>query len=146
VTAIAFADSSALVKPYADEADSGTVRGLEVIVVCELAHVDVPAALWRTHRIGELTPSDTALLVAAFKADYCGTADEAPRFAVVALTAGVLDEAARLVGVHGLRAYDAVQLASATATRDAVDGDVTLAAFDRRLCDAAAQEGLAVLG
>jgi hypothetical protein len=104
----------------------------------------VPAALWRKHRIGELSASDTALLVAAFEADYFGTDSEEPRFAVIAVTRGVLDHAAQLVGTHGLRAYDGLQLASACQTRDAIGNAVAFLGFDKTLGAAAAAEGLRV--
>ncbi|HYH30804.1 MAG TPA: type II toxin-antitoxin system VapC family toxin [Pseudonocardia sp.] len=145
MTATVFADSSALVKLYADEAGAEDVRGLPHIVVSQLARVEVPAALWRKTRLGEIAAGDTAVLIAAFEADYFGTTDEDPRFVTLAATAAVLDDAARLVGVHGLRAYDAVQLASAVATRTAVGEGVVMASFDEALSAAAAAEGLALL-
>ena len=63
----------------------------------------------------------------------------------MALTPPVLEEAARLVGAHGLRAYDGVQLASAGAAREAAAGDLAFVAFDTRLREAATREGLEVL-
>jgi predicted nucleic acid-binding protein len=47
--------------------------------------------------------------------------------------------------VHGLRAYDAIQLAAARAARGAADGCTTFAAFDTTLRAAAAVEGFALL-
>lgn len=137
-----FADSSALVKLYADEQQSDDVRGLSHLVVSQLARVEVPAALWRKHRMGELAAADAAVLVADFEADYFGDADAPPRFSVVAVTASVLDTAAHLVGVHGLRAYDAMQLASALAVADAVPEGMDFLAYDGALSAAAAAEGL----
>ena len=137
-----FADSSALVKLYADEADAELVRSLFPMVVSQLARVEVPAALWRKHRTGELSAADAALLVEAFEADYFGTEDEAERFLVLAVSTTILDSAAQLAGIHGLRAYDAVQLASACSTRVEVPDGVQFAAFDDGLRSAAAREGL----
>jgi hypothetical protein len=77
----------------------------------------VPAALWRKQRLGELSADDARLLAADFEADYFGADSEPPRFAAVATTAGILDEAARLCASHGLRAYDAVQRTSRAAGR-----------------------------
>lgn len=142
---IVFADSSAVVKLYADEPDHQLIRGQGLLVVSTLARVEVPAAIWRKHRMGELEPADAAVLIAAFEADYHGSAVEAPRLAAVAATATVLESAARLVGVHGLRAYDAVQLASAKAAAHAVPDCRTVAAFDVSLRGAAAAEGFALL-
>lgn len=140
-----FTDSSALVKLYADEKDATDVRKLPHLVVCQLARVEVPAALWRKHRMGELTAPDTAVLVADFEADYFGVRNEPPRFSVITVTAAIIDAAARLVGVHGLRAYDAVQLASALAVADAVPEGIGFLTYDSALAAAAAAEGLADL-
>jgi uncharacterized protein len=137
-----FADSSAVVKLYADESGAEAVRSIPLLVVCQLARVEVPAALWRKHRVEELSATDTGVLVSAFEADYFGTEDEPARFVVVGVTPPVLDRAARLAGVHGLRAYDAVQLASACAVSGATPEGVPFVAFDKSLTAAAASEGL----
>lgn len=140
-----FADSSALVKLYADEDGYQQVRSMTSIAVAQLARVEVPAALWWKQRMGELSANDARLLTADFEADYFGTDSEQPRFAAVVATERVLDEAAWLCASHGLRAYDAVQLSSALAVRR-VDGScMTLAAFDRSLRTAAATEGFELL-
>ncbi len=57
----------------------------------------------------------------------------------------VLEGAARLCAVHGLRAYDAVQLACASVARDAVPECQTFPAFDRHLRGAAAAEGFSLV-
>ena len=137
-----FADSSALVKLYADEPDAEAVRALPLLIVSQLARVEVPAALWRKHRAGELSAADTGVLVAAFEADYFGTAAEPARFFVIAVTAQLLDDAAHLVAVHGLRAYDATQLAGACAASAAVTDGIGFVAVDKTLRAAAAAEGL----
>jgi predicted nucleic acid-binding protein len=142
---IAFADSSALVKLYATEAGSGEVRSLDGLVVSQLARVEVPAALWRKHRMGGLTVAQVGVLIAAFEADYYGTHDEPPRFPAVAVSDLILDVASRLAGVHGLRAYDAIQLATAQLVRSADPDCRTFAAFDTDLCKAAVGEGFALL-
>jgi uncharacterized protein len=141
---ITFAGSSALVTLYADEPDRFS-NELESPLVSQLARVEVPSAVWRKHRMGELSTSDARTLVDAFEADYFGADDHPQRFLVVAVTASVLDDAARMTAGHGLRAYDAVQLASACAARSAGTGCRTFAAFDRALRSAAAAEGFAVL-
>lgn len=142
---VAFADSSGLVKLYADEPGADDVRSLPLLIVSQLARVEVPAALWRKNRMGELSASDTTVLLAAFEADYFGTDKDPGRFLVIAVTGALLDHAARLTGVHGLRAYDAIQLASACAVSAAVTDQVTFTAFDKTLRTAAAAEGLGLL-
>lgn len=136
-----FADSSALVKLYADEPGHEIVRALDRITVAQITRVEVPAAVWRKHRTGELDAGSAAVLVAQFEADWFGTDDQPRRFEPVRMTALVLEDAARLAGVHGLRAYDAVQLATARAVRVADPDTTLLAAFDRSLRNAAAVEG-----
>jgi predicted nucleic acid-binding protein len=141
----AFADSSALVKLYADESGAELVRKLSPLIVSQLARVEVPAALWRKHRMDELSMADVTLLIAAFEADYFGTEEEPARFLVIAATTSILDDAAQLAGIHGLRAYDAVQLASACSSLREVPEGVLFAAFDQALLAAAAREGFQLL-
>ena len=137
-----FADTSAVVKLYADEYGSREVRGLEgSLVVSQMTRAEVPAALWRKHRVGEIGVEDTRILVAEFEADYFGTPGEERRFSAVRVTAEILEEAVRLTAVHGLRAYDAVQLASAKAVRSADPSCTSCAVFDKNLRAAAAMEG-----
>jgi uncharacterized protein len=130
------------VKRYADEEDAERVRGWRVLVVAALSRVEVPAALWRKQRMGELAPEEARLLVADFEADWYGTPTEPSTFIVVDARGPVLDAAARLAAVHGLRAYDAVQLASALAARDADPGCDTVLVYDTALRRASAAEGL----
>jgi predicted nucleic acid-binding protein len=59
----------------------------------------------------------------------------------VALAPGILDAAARATGIHGLRADDAVQLATAEAVRVADPQRIHFACFDAELRDAALREG-----
>lgn len=140
-----FADSSAVVELYADEADSGVIRALDVLVVSELARVEVTAVLWRKVRTGELSTTAATVLAGQLARDLAGSDRGGPRLLAVAVTSGVLSGAARLSGVHGLRAYDAVQLATAAAVREAEPSCATFAAFDRDLRSAAGREGFALL-
>jgi len=140
---VLFADSSALVKLYVDEAGSTAIRRHEhagPFVVSALARVEVPAALWRKVRTTEIDATDARLLSTAFEVDWYGTAEVDPRFAVVAASTTLMSDAAQLCEVHDLRAHDAVQLASALALSG--DEPVEMACFDRRLLAAAQAEGL----
>jgi len=133
------------VKLYADEAGARVVRAQAVLVVSALARVEVAAALWAKRRRGELRENEAALLVADFEADWFGTADAPARFVVIGLPASVLDAAAGLAATRGLRAYDAIQLASACAAREADGGCSSFVCADRRLRASAATEGFDVL-
>jgi predicted nucleic acid-binding protein len=135
-----FADSSALVKLYADEVGADEVRRVQAFVVSAAARVEVPAAFWRKSRMRELQVEDAAVLVQAFESDW--NDPEGP-FLPVALRPPVLDDAAGLVASRHLRAYDAVQLACARAARD-VDPQIDVfLGFDQQLRDAATREGFA---
>jgi predicted nucleic acid-binding protein len=103
--------------------------------------VEVIAAIWRKHRVGELDLDDAQTLIRAFRVDYAGAKDKPACFLAVAVAEQVLERAAEMAGTHGLRAYDAVQLACALAARDADERCATLASFDRDLTLAAIAEG-----
>jgi predicted nucleic acid-binding protein len=124
---------------------SRTVGVLAPIAVSTLCRVEVPAALWRKHRIGEIGASRTRGLVERFESDFYGDVVTSPRFVVIPLLPELLDEAAELIGRYGLRAYDGVQLASAGAAR-VIDPDFgRFACFDKALREAALAEGFALV-
>jgi uncharacterized protein len=131
------------VKLYADEPGHEAVRSLEGLIVCSIARVEVPAALWRKERLGELSVEDAEVLVAAFEADYLGTAEDRPLFAAVDIGPALLDQAAVLTATHALRAYDAVQLAGALLARGVDPACRQFACFDEDLRTAAARSGFA---
>ena len=112
-----------------------------MIVVSALARVEVPSALWRKARTGELPDEATGILVNAFELDFHGDLDSGPRFAIVSLTEPVLIAAAREAARHSLRAYDAVQLASALAVRELDPRCSHFACFDGELRRAASRAG-----
>jgi predicted nucleic acid-binding protein len=121
------------------------VRKQGLLLVSQLARAEVPAAIWRKHRMGELPSEQARLLVQDFEADYFGSAGADARFVAIAPVARVLDDAARLAAVHGLRAYDAVQLASARAAQEADPRCSSFAVFDHALRASAAAEGFDVI-
>ena len=134
-----FLDSSALVKRYANEASADLVRTVsDVIVICALARVEVPAALWRKHRMGEITAEDARVLSAQF--GYDSRSDDGDLI-VTRVGGVVLDRAVALAARHPLRAYDAIQLAAALIVED-VTGDCRFGCFDDALSSAASVEGL----
>lgn len=141
----AFVDSSGLVKLYADEADHAAIREIRSPVVSAVARVEVPSALWRKVRAGEIPPDAARVLIDEFEADWHGTPEDDPRFAAVAVGSEVLERAARVTGVHGLRTFDAVHLASALTARMVAPELTKFAAFDVELRVAAAAEGFTLL-
>ncbi len=132
-------------KLYADEAGHEAVRELDTLVVSALARVEVPSALWRKTRTGELGDSAASLLVRAFEIDFHGDLDSTSRFTVVSLTESILVAAAREAARASLRAYDAVQLASALAVRNLDPLCGQFACFDTELRRAAVREDFLLL-
>lgn len=121
------------------------MRRLAGLVVSKIARVEVPAALWRKHRLGDLSSEDATVLVEEFEWDWFGGEGADVRFAVVELTHDVLDLAALSAARHPLRALDALQLASALVARAASPDVSEFACFDGALADAARAEGFSVL-
>jgi len=140
----AYADTSAVVKLYADEPDSHLVRGDSHFVVSTLTRVEVAFAIWRKHRVGDLSTYEARLLIDTFLIDWAGKDATGPTFLPVAPAAIVLDAAVSLCGVHGLRAFDAVQLASAIQARTADSSVSNFVTYDVALHGAAAAEGFRV--
>lgn len=140
-----FADSSAVVKLYADESGSDEIRALTTLVISDLTRVEVPAALWRKERLGFLGTDLVHVLIDEFESAVDPTRETVCALVNTSVTEPLIDSAARLTGVHRLRGYDAVQLATAIAVRDADPSCDTFAAFDRDLRIAAAHNGFALL-
>lgn len=138
-----FIDTSAVVKLYVPERQHQVVRArTDHMVVSALTGVELASALGRKHRLGELHAADAAALYAAFDADVH---EDAGRFSVVALRRDVLAQAVEAATRHGLRAYDAVQLATAMVARAALGRLEDFVAFDASLRPAAAAEGFTLV-
>ena len=109
-----FFDTSALVKRYVHEIGSTWVEavtdpanGNAIYILC-ITEVEVTSAIIRRQRGGTLSATDAATALAQFRQDL---ADE---YNTIEVTPALLATAVALVEMHGLRAYDAVQLAAAT--------------------------------
>lgn len=127
-----------------DEPGHELVRPLGRITISAIAQVEVPAALWRKHRTGDLSARQARILSLAFANSLQAPASVAPHLVIVGLSAGILEQAASLVARHPLRAYDALQLATALALMEA-DPSTRFISFDTQLNAAATVEGLQVL-
>jgi uncharacterized protein len=132
-------DTSALVKLFLTGDGSEQAMTLfaaaEVAVASALAFVEVRAALAAAVRAGRME-------AAAFETAKADLQILRETFAVIDPGA-VLDAAADAAERHGLRAYDAVHLASALAV--AAD-DLVFVCWDADLSAAASRAGLAVAG
>lgn len=105
----------------------------------------MPAALWRKARTDELEDAAAGILVGVFELDFHGDLDSSSRFTIVSLTEPVLITAAQEAARHALRAYDAVQLASALAVREVDPRCERFACFDTELRRAASRAGFVLL-
>ncbi len=144
--AIYYFDSSAAVKKYVAEKGTGWVLGLfkpsasNVFYFSQIYGVEVVSAISRRFREGSLTQKAAQKSIARFKRDF------QTKFRGLRLSNAVVFDAMRFAETHGLRGYDAVQLATAinVENRLAASGfsSITFVSADNRLNQAAQTEGL----
>ena len=141
-----FLDSSALVKRYVTETGSGWIRALtdpaarNPLIIARITWIEVLSALARRQREGSIASSDVTRAIRTFSYDLD------MQYQVAELNAALVRAAGELVIQHPMRAYDAVQLASALRVQsDLVETGVTALTFltaDERLIAIAEAEGL----
>jgi uncharacterized protein len=142
-----FLDSSALVKRYARETGSRWVLGLfrraagNRLYVSRITGVEVAATLARKRRGAHLSAGAASKALARLRRDL------GRRLRIVEVTPALLTDAMALADKHGLRGYDAVQLAALLeANNERLRqglSPLTLVAADADLLTASAAEGLA---
>jgi predicted nucleic acid-binding protein len=136
---ILYLDASALVKRYVAELGSPEVSAAilkaEVTGTALISRAEVEAALGNAVRLQALTQQEGLACLQVFRNEW-------PDLVRVQVTARVAAQAGNLAWDHGLRGYDAVHLASASAWQDALGERVTLATFDKHLWVAAESVGL----
>lgn len=143
--ALYYFDSSSMVKLYVQE--PGTEQVIRIaassaanqIATSVLTRLEIRSALTRKLRRNEISRQDSELAMQLLEDHWKS------RFVRQPVSDLLLDHACTLLEKHGLRAYDAVQLASCLAiqrTALASQTFVTFVCSDTLLCDAAAAEGL----
>jgi predicted nucleic acid-binding protein len=144
---VCFLDSSALVKCYVAETGCVWTRSILddeniVVYVVSLSRVETISALTRRLRLHDITQAEFDVACEQFRLDLT------TQFEIVALTDQMIEEASALARQHGLRAYDAVQLATALETSRVTSqlelAQLILVSADLELNTAAAAEGLNV--
>jgi predicted nucleic acid-binding protein len=140
--------TSAIVKRYIREGGTSWIQALahpragNLIYLARITCVELSAAITRRCRGGAIAPAATAAALARFRLDL------AQEYLVLEITAPLLTDAMRVAEVHGLRAYDAVQLAAALELNKRWlafgQGGITLVSADQELNAAATAEGLPV--
>ena len=141
-----FMDSSALVKRYVAETGTDWIHKVAApesqnpLIIARITWVEVCSALARRHREGVLSSEQVAFTVNNLRYDLD------TQYQIVEFDRAVMDMAGQLVARHPLRAYDAVQLASAVRILPAFTGAqstyLIFAAADDCLLAAAQAEGL----
>ncbi|MFN0093314.1 MAG: type II toxin-antitoxin system VapC family toxin [Dehalococcoidia bacterium] len=138
---VAYFDASAAAKLYLNEIGSREVgfarERCERAVTSQLTTVEVVSAVARAFRTRRIDQAETDRLTMHAQIEFGSLFDLLP------VTLAVIDQAARLVPRHGLRAYDAVQLATALDLRVAAEG-VLFVVADSELAKAARAEGFDV--
>jgi predicted nucleic acid-binding protein len=145
VVSVYFLDSSALVKRYVTETGAAWIQALAApgahrLIIARIAWVEVLSALARRQREGNLSPLAISRAVQAFHYD------RDIQYHVLELTAPLADAAGQLVLARPLRAYDALQLASALQVQHSLAQvgapPLTFLSADDRLLAIAQAEGL----
>lgn len=103
-----------------------------------LSAVEVASALARRCREGAFSAGERDRALAALEQDFSA-------LQVVELSPAIVASARALLVRRPLRAGDAIQLASALLLQREMEPEVTFAAYDERLREAAAAEGLSVV-
>ena len=140
-----YLDTSALLKLYI--AEEGTERVIEAvegaadgrIAILVLTPLEARSGIRRREREGDISSADADRTLGKIE-DDCSTL-----FLTQPLSSPVMEEAARLIDRHPLRAYDALQLGGCLVVRDGMPEPVTFVCADARLCEAAVSEGLTTL-
>ena len=144
-----YLDASAVVKRYADEAGSTWIRQItdpqaqNTILLAEITLAEVAAALAAKHRARDgITQEQRNRVLSRFLQDC------EDHFVLLTVDRSVIDRAVELAQRHRLRAYDAVQLATALGASEIVQSQTLPApifiAADGDLLAAAAAEHLSV--
>ena len=143
-----FFDSSALVKRYVAEIGSTWVVSLcnpnlkNNVFIGAITAVEITAAISRRARGGNISSSDATTVYSQLKNDIQS------EYQVIEITDTIINSAMTLAEKHGLRGYDAVQLAAAKAVNDLCIANnlhpLTFVSADQELNNAAVNEGLVI--
>jgi predicted nucleic acid-binding protein len=143
-----YLESSALVKRYVVETGTAWVRGLaapasgNTLFIAQITGVEAVAAITLRARRGATSPSDAVAAIANFRRNF------ALGYYALPVTLAVIGRAMDLAEKHGLRGYDAVQLATALQVQSQRRSNglpaIVFVSVDAPLNAAAAAEGLAV--
>jgi len=148
VVNIYFLDSSALIKRYVVEIGSPWIKTItdsqtgNSLLLVRITWVEVLSAFARRQREGGLTAAEVAALIAKFRSEFNS------RYRVIEVDRALVERAGELIVQYPLRAYDAVQLASALRVQSLLtsmpETQLIFVSADNRLLDIAQSAGLAI--
>jgi predicted nucleic acid-binding protein len=143
-----FFDTSALIKRYVVEQGTSWVRSIvapkadNTILVAQITRVEIVSGTSRRKRSGQI--SERTARAVRLMIDRHSSRE----YKTVGLTEQIIQRAEDLLETHALRAYDAMQLAVALHSNDALVAaglpPLVFVSADKRLLDAAASEGLSI--
>jgi predicted nucleic acid-binding protein len=146
--AIYFMDSSALVKRYINETGSARVLDLfdptlkNEVFVAAITGVEIVAAITRRARSGSISTTDAAAVCNQFRNDF------QIEYQIIEITESIIISGMTLAETHGLRGYDAIQLAAGCTVNSLCIASglapTVLVSADSELNVAASNEGLVI--
>nr|WP_228042601.1 MULTISPECIES: type II toxin-antitoxin system VapC family toxin [unclassified Tychonema] len=141
-------DSSALIKRYVVEIGSPWIKTLtdsqtgNSLLLVRITWVEVLSAFARRQREGGINAAEVAALIQNFRSEFNS------RYRVIEVDEALVERAGELIVQYPLRAYDAVQLASAlrvqSVLRSMPETQLIFVSADNRLLDIAQSAGLAI--
>lgn len=138
---IVYIETSALVKCYLDEPESGLVNDFmedaELRITSALTQLELIAAIEFAKRIRRITSPVYRTKTAAMNADI-----RVERVSFLDVSPPILKRAIPLIRVHRLKSPDAIQLATALEINKKINAELYFLCADRALLDAARSEGL----
>lgn len=139
---ILYFDTSAIIKRYVKEPGSEEVRAwfrlARTWATGLITRVEMASALSRLLRMKIITQREYITTLEEFRSSWV-------EFERLPITEALVARADLLACEHGLRAYDAVHLASALVWQEALTLQVTIVTYDGQLAAAGKKTGLAVL-
>lgn len=139
---ILYCDTSALVKLYVQESGSEIVSGLsadaQAVAVSRIAWAEAHSAFARRAREVSVDAPVMELAKAALRDDWSA-------FVIIDVTQALVELAGEYADIFALRAYDSVQLATASEVARITQSPTLFGSFDARLNKAAKALGLSII-
>ncbi len=146
MVAVYFLDTSALLKRYVPEIGTSWMQSItdrqnqHLIIIAQITWVEIYSAIARRQREQSLSGTEAQQISTAFNLHWN------EQYFTIPIDSSIIQLAAQLVQQHPLRAYDAVQLATALSIKNQLPssdiGSFTFLTADNRLDTIAKLTGL----